>query len=789
MITKQILRSAVLAMGLYLFQSGYGQVSTPNNVPFNVGTDYVGWNGGTTVPLMVRHNGNQSIDFYTDSIQRMQLWHSPSPVTIGSFAGIRQNGFLGISQQPLFFSTAPGPFSRIHLVDSTSNTINDYAQSFGYRPWQRNGVNMTGNGDQMYIGQKYTFVNPQDHTTGERYDRSDAVVQWSDNANDAGFGTDRFRLIFTAGLNTGNPAQRGSRSMEGLESFRIFVPNDSMANVGVGDFFRASMINGAPADPTERLHVNDGTIRIDSLVPDYRSDTLSRVLVTDSIGRIHWRPIATWPQNPIGGAGCEWERDVPGNYLRTAWRGVGTNLSCPEADWRSIIGTFPTYGGFKTNVGVDMAACSGCGISGGTLVEVVNNSVLNSSTGSSVRVLAAPGVAAHSQYGVQSYTENAANRNHAITATATNAGVDGVEVYGARLFATAGSATTVSQLYGIRAEADANASSTTAQSMGIYARGFRGVTTRGVFGQSVGLSVSGATSTGAFGYASGSPVNYGVMGEANYSGTGVTNYGVWGRALGTSAMNWAAYFVGPSFITATAWTPSDENLKLNIEPIGSAVERLMMLDPKTYVFDRASYPQLALPSEQQYGFLAQQLGEVFPEFVTDVMHPAEVDSAGQVLHTAVEFKAVNQAGLTPLLVAALKEQQLVIDDLRAAVEQLRQDVAACCANPDRALPQPGSDTVIPAFAGMTPGGEKLRIQPNPFNERTTVFYNLDNGGRTQLMANSADGKELRVLHEATLEKGDYQYEWNTAALAPGMYYVTLLVDGQPVVKKAVKVDR
>ena len=57
------------------------------------------------------------------------------------------------------------------------------------------------------------------------------------------------------------------------------------------------------------------------------------------------------------------------------------------------------------------------------------------------------------------------------------------------------------------------------------------------------------------------------------------------------------------------------------------------------------------------------------------------------------------------------------------------------------------------------------------------------------MPNSADGKELRVLHEATLEKGDYQYEWNTAALAPGMYYVTLLVDGQPVVKKAVKVDR
>ncbi|WP_343390404.1 hypothetical protein [Candidatus Amarobacter glycogenicus] len=40
-----------------------------------------------------------------------------------------------------------------------------------------------------------------------------------------------------------------------------------------------------------------------------------------------------------------------------------------------------------------------------------------------------------------------------------------------------------------------------------------------------------------------------------------------------------------------------------------------------------------------------------------------------------------------------------------------------------------------------------------------------------------------------MESGSYQYEWNTADLAAGIYYVTLLLDGQPVVKKAVKVNR
>ena len=54
------------------------------------------------------------------------------------------------------------------------------------------------------------------------------------------------------------------------------------------------------------------------------------------------------------------------------------------------------------------------------------------------------------------------------------------------------------------------------------------------------------------------------------------------------------------------------------------------------------------------------------------------------------------------------------------------------------------------------GDRNLRIQPNPFNEQTTVYYNLERSGRMQLMANSSDGKQLRVLHEAQMEQGVYQ---------------------------------
>ena len=57
------------------------------------------------------------------------------------------------------------------------------------------------------------------------------------------------------------------------------------------------------------------------------------------------------------------------------------------------------------------------------------------------------------------------------------------------------------------------------------------------------------------------------------------------------------------------------------------------------------------------------------------------------------------------------------------------------------------------------------------------------------MANSADGKQLQVLFEQVSESGVYQFNWHTEDLAAGMYYVTLLLDGEALTKRAVKIDR
>jgi hypothetical protein len=117
---------------------------------------------------------------------------------------------------------------------------------------------------------------------------------------------------------------------------------------------------------------------------------------------------------------------------------------------------------------------------------------------------------------------------------------------------------------------------------------------------------------------------------------------------------------------------------------------------------------------------------------------------------------------------------------------LESQLAACCASP--ALPADGKAA---GSEQETVQGDarSLLISPNPFSEGTTLTYLLEREGLAQLLVNSADGKHLRSLFEGQRTAGEHRYEWSTVDLSPGVYYVTLLFEGQPLVKKAVKVAR
>ncbi len=185
--------------------------------------------------------------------------------------------------------------------------------------------------------------------------------------------------------------------------------------------------------------------------------------------------------------------------------------------------------------------------------------------------------------------------------------------------------------------------------------------------------------------------------------------------------------------------------------------------------------------------------------------PSNTDSLGQVIDPEMSILGIDYFKLIPLLIGAVKQQggqlasyELIHSQLTdqitaleeelslqtSRLDQLEHLLALCCQAPPSDVEPKNS--IINDGSGLN-DERILRIQPNPFTDHTTLYYQLERGGRVQLMANSSDGKQLRVLQEAQLQAGQYQYEWHTTSLAPGIYYVTLLLEGEPLVKRAVKV--
>ncbi|MCX7994010.1 MAG: tail fiber domain-containing protein, partial [Fimbriimonadales bacterium] len=112
---------------------------------------------------------------------------------------------------------------------------------------------------------------------------------------------------------------------------------------------------------------------------------------------------------------------------------------------------------------------------------------------------------------------------------------------------------------------------------------------------------------------------------------------------------------------STLSSRSDERLKRDITPLDAQYElqRLLQLRPVSY-FWRDEQMHKAVGEQPQFGFIAQELREIFPELVLE-------GGEDNIL-------SVNYQALIPLLVNAIQLQQREIEQLRAEVQQLRAQV-------------------------------------------------------------------------------------------------------------------
>lgn len=772
MRTKNFLKHLILGALLLTISRVVGQSTTPGNVA-GATTDFLGWDNTfptNNFPLMVRHDLNQPIDWYTNAIQRARLNPNVTGAIgpVNEFPGIVRDGFFLLSGQVDAFTNvgSRAPFTRLHLVDDVGAVLPlTYAQQHGFRPWQRNGITFTGNSDHGYVGQQY---NGNDVT--------DMVIHWSDNPNTSPSGTDRLKFIFTTQFNAAAP--RGAATLAGVEAMRFWPANALNVNVGIGDFAPPAI-----GDPTERLDMLSGNLRIRDLplAANQATGPFQYMVVDDSPLGNAQRGVVRWAPLPVD---CKWTLSGGVNN-NDVWTAIGTGTNCPNYDNFVGIGTQTPWGKLHLKWTGPQETPNAYGL---------YDELDGDATGKTGGYFQVTGTGT-SHIGVDALTQDALS----------DLDTEGNIAVRARALATAVGSSTHNRAVSASTRVSDNVS----------------------IGSNVGVDVISALSNGSL-----VGRNYGVrswlwnnddpllgrnaagsfwswqpcsgrlsesIGVMAYAEGGVTNYGLIAYAPlidpncpGTTTSE-AAVIMGTGVITNGPWGPSDEALKLNIASLApdQANDILAQISVHTYEHNTEAYPAMGLAAGEQTGVIAQELEQVLPQLVRDMVNPAVEDRDGNVVQPATPYKAVNMLGFTPYLISGHQAQSQDIQALQelvaaqgAQLAQMQEALAACCANP-------ASDQRMQLEnGGLILGKDRdLIIQPNPFSEPPTVFYTLERAGRMQLVANSADGKQLSVLHEAAMEAGEYQLVWDTNALQPGMYYLTLLLDSEPVVKKAVKVGR
>lgn len=176
---------------------------------------------------------------------------------------------------------------------------------------------------------------------------------------------------------------------------------------------------------------------------------------------------------------------------------------------------------------------------------------------------------------------------------------------------------------------------------------------------------------------------YNVVDPANVCG-GAGIYSSFPAGVGPAGL-----FDGDVQINGSLTVTSDERKKENIADLKGALATVQRLKGHTYTFKADDNMNLA--QGEQIGFLAQELEQVLPSLVESVNMPsnnvASLDKAIEPLKPGEkpkpntpanmpteEIKAVNYIGVIPVLVEAIKEQQVLIERQQAQIQALEAKI-------------------------------------------------------------------------------------------------------------------
>jgi hypothetical protein len=112
----------------------------------------------------------------------------------------------------------------------------------------------------------------------------------------------------------------------------------------------------------------------------------------------------------------------------------------------------------------------------------------------------------------------------------------------------------------------------------------------------------------------------------------------------------------------------DNEIKKNVTAINNSLQKLTQLQPRMFEYKTDQYKHMKLQGGTQYGFVAEDFQQVFPELVKE---KSTSYMFGKNSYRNATLKTIDELSLIPVLVASIKEQQLQIEKLTSELEILK----------------------------------------------------------------------------------------------------------------------
>lgn len=109
------------------------------------------------------------------------------------------------------------------------------------------------------------------------------------------------------------------------------------------------------------------------------------------------------------------------------------------------------------------------------------------------------------------------------------------------------------------------------------------------------------------------------------------------------------YGNGNAYMSGSLQQGSDRRFKNNITDISSPLGKLMMLSPSEYEFKTKELPQYNFPSGKHFGFIAQDMQQVFPELVNENDGSWYDEKQKKKITDGNKYLSINYIELVPII--------------------------------------------------------------------------------------------------------------------------------------------